>query len=114
MDLLAFILAQQITIQLGRPVTVYWGPHHWESVSKIDNYQVLMDDDKTWTPTNQTVPKEEYEWIIPQSRLTLGTHTLYLRACSGSNCGKNEDALSIVFIVEETILDPPTRVRIKP
>lgn len=76
---------------LGTPLHIRWNGAANETASATNAYQVAIDADTNFVPTGVSVPLPEYTWPIPQARLTLGAHTIRVRACSGATCGPSLD-----------------------
>ena len=74
------------TYTLGQPLTAVWNGTANEAAEGVDSYQVRVDAG-AYTPSGQTVPRAEYRYAIPQALLTIGAHTIAIRACAGTSCG---------------------------
>lgn len=97
----AMVLAMSATataqsFTLGQPLTAVWTGAANETDAAVTAYQVRVDTG-AWTPSGQSVPQTEYRYAIPQALLTLGAHTISVRACAGATCGTDEAQVSITI-----------------
>lgn len=102
--------AQAQTFPLGQPLTVVWGGALNEADAAVDRYEVQVDAE-AWVPSGQAVPQTEYRYAIPQNLLTIGDHTITVRACAASSCGPS---LLVAITVGRPIPGLPINPRVVP
>lgn len=71
---------------LGQPLTVTWDGAANEAEAGVTQYEVRVDAG-AWTASGQGVPQASYRYALPQALLTIGAHTVGVRACAGATCG---------------------------
>lgn len=59
-----------------------------ESTAQVQRYEFKFDQDAVYVNTGVSqLGQAEYQFALPQGRLTPGPHTLYVRACNTRGCG---------------------------
>jgi hypothetical protein len=99
--------AQQ-TFDLGAPLSAEWEGAANEAAAGVTEYQVRVDT-AAWTASGQAVPQATYRAALTQSLLTLGAHTVSIRACAGVRCGAE---LSASFTIDRPLPGQPRNPRI--
>jgi len=89
-------VAEAQTYPLGQALTAQWEGATNEADAAVDHYEIRVDTG-AWTPTGQTVPQATYTYAIPQALLTIGTHTVEVRACAGAVCGSSTAPVSVTI-----------------
>lgn len=90
--ILAVILAMpvvasaQTSFPLGQPLVAFWSPVTNEAASQVNRYEWKLDGG-TFASNGQSVPRAEYTQALPQASLTLGSHSVTVRACNSTVCG---------------------------
>ena len=98
-------------LTLGQPAVAAWNGAANEADAGVDAYQVRLDADTAWVAAGGSVPRAEYQYQIPQARLTVGSHTVAVRACAGAVCGPE---LSAAFTVGRPLPGVPTGLTVRP
>lgn len=83
------------TFPSGTSLTVAWDPPIDEATSGVNSYRIRIDA-QTF-PANVAIPQATYRWGIPQSLVTVGTHTVGVSACRDAACGPE---LTAAFTIE--------------
>lgn len=102
--------AQTPTFTLGQPLTAFWLGASNEADAGVDNYQYRVDTG-AWTGNGQAVPQAEYTVVLPQALLTIGAHTVAVRACRASVCGAE---VSFAFQIDRPLPGQPRGLGIRP
>lgn len=102
--------AQAQTYSLGQPLTAEWEGAANEADASVTIYQVRIDAG-AWGASGQTVPQATYRYALPPSLLTLGDHTVAVRACAGATCGGE---LSAAFTIGRPLPGLPRNPRVLP
>lgn len=89
-------VAQAQTYPLGQALTAQWEGALNEADAAVDHYEIRVDVGP-WTPTGQAVPQATYSYPIPQALLTIGTHTVEVRACAAAVCGSSTAPVSVTI-----------------
>jgi hypothetical protein len=100
--LLALPATAQAQYQTGDRLIAAWLPVN-EAESVVVRYETRIDTDAAWVNAGVTLPAAEYQWPIPQTRITVGTHAIHVRACNVTACGP---ALTLPFSVERIVPTP--------
>ena len=98
------------TYTLGQPLTAVWNGTANEANEGVDSYQVRIDNG-VYTANGQGVPQAEYSYALPQPLLTIGAHTVYVRACAGTTCGPD---ISVTFTIQRPAPGLPQNPRVVP
>ena len=90
---------------LGTPLTLFWPPVDNEAATQVSRYEMAIDTG-AFAAAGQSIPtRPEYSTQLPQPALTLGDHTLRVRACNVQRCGDaGSITVSIVLPVPSTPL----------
>jgi hypothetical protein len=79
--------AQAPSFPLGAPVEAFWPATPDEVTSSVQRYELRLDAGD-FAAAGQPIPRAEYTSLLPQASLTIGPHTITIRACNSVGCGK--------------------------
>lgn len=101
--LLLVPVTAQAQYRVGDVLVAAWAPSPNEADAEIVRHEVQMDTDTAWVVAGGSVPRAEYQWAIPQARVTVGNHEVRVRACNVNECGP---ALVGAFSVARVVPSP--------
>jgi hypothetical protein len=106
--LFIFTLATSAFAQfpLGTPLMATWQASDNEAAAGVNSYQIRMDADVAYVNLGMA-----YSYQLPQARLTLGGHSVYVRACADQACSPD---LSVAFTVARPLPNPPRNGNVVP
>lgn len=103
-------VAEAQTYPLGQALTAQWEGAVNEVDAAVDHYEVRVDNG-AWVNQGQPVPQATYTYAIPQALLTIGGHTVAVRACAGVTCGAE---VSVAITIQRPLPGLPRNPRVVP
>lgn len=85
------------SFEQGTPLMATWLAADNETAAQVTRYEARLDAD-AFAPIGMV-----YTYLLPQTRLTLGSHTFRVRACNTAACGAE---LAVTFSIIPPV--PPT------
>jgi hypothetical protein len=102
--------AQAQNYPLGSPLVAYWNAVPDEVTASVQRYELRLDGG-AFAAAGQSIPRAEYTSPLPQGLLTIGAHTIAVRACNATGCGV-ETAIS--FTIVQPVPGPVPGVGVRP
>jgi hypothetical protein len=102
--------AQTPSFPLGSPVVAYWSPTTDELTVSVQRYELRLDAG-SFAAAGQAIPRPEYSAPLDQASLTVGAHTITLRACNAAGCGVET---TVAFTVVQPVPGPVPGVGVRP
>jgi hypothetical protein len=74
------------TFALGSPLTARWDANTDEVTSAVTRYELRFDNG-AYAAAGQPMPRASYDSPLAQGLLTVGQHSVEIRACNATGCG---------------------------
>jgi len=113
--LLAFSINANAQYRLGSPVEATWDYTLADvTAGLVTRFEVRLNSG-AWVNTGLPPTATSYVYVLPAIGLTVGTHTVSVRACSAvPECNLPIAATTITFTVISPIPKPPTNFKVQP
>jgi hypothetical protein len=108
--LVSVAAAQAPSYPLGAPLVAHWNASPDEVTAGVQRYELRLDGG-AFAAAGQSLPRSEYSAPLVQAALTVGQHTLAVRACNAAGCGVETP---FVFIVVQPVPGPVPGVGVRP